>query len=180
MSGENSLNGSVVGSVVENITGAGLAASSGEYQPPASTGGGGGSPPDRDPPDGALRWLDEHLNVIRSKIIREANETAGTANRNVEPRDVVDATGKYAPGERLAPPFRRSVIDFMDKVSVSITGVTIVSALLAIVFGVIGFWVGTHTVGPADQLSSGAFDIAKIFAGAIVGSTTATVAANIR
>jgi hypothetical protein len=59
--------------------------------------------------------------------------------------------------------------------ALSITGVTLVSALLAVAFGIIDYLVGSQAAAQGAQFASGAFDIAKIFAGAVVGSTGTTL-----
>lgn len=127
---------------------------------------------------GADLWLKEHLDVVKESITAEANKVASKQRRStIEPSDIAQATLHYAPGHQLVlqesawKAFGRNVI-------ASVTGVTIVSAILAIAFGVIGWIVAKDTAADAGQLSSGAFDIAKIFAGAIVGSTSATVITN--
>jgi hypothetical protein len=53
-----------------------------------------------------------------------------------------------------------------------ITGITLVSAILAIAFGVLAL----VNIGLADAQRSTLLDIAKLLAGAIVGSTGAAVA----
>jgi hypothetical protein len=139
------------------------------------------------PSDDTSQWLAGHLETIKRKIRDEAAAIAKADGREnkVEPRDVAKAALRYAPGEafpaeqesRLQIPLEMQ-IPFSKRMALSITGVTLVSALLAIAFGVIGYLVGTRAAAQGAQFASGAFDIAKIFAGAVVGSTGATLAAN--
>jgi hypothetical protein len=120
---------------------------------------------------GSTQWVDAHLNILRKSIYEEAASRAKADGRDQpEPRDVAQAALSFAPGDRL--PASGSAIPRFA--ALGITGVTLVSCILAVVFGLIGVY---QTRAGNDQIASGAFDIAKIFAGAIVGSTGATVSA---
>ena len=122
---------------------------------------------------GGSQWLDEHLDTLRQSIFKEASSRAKAKGHDEpEPRDIAQAALLFAPGDP-SPPYDR----FYSLTKIGITGVTLVSSLLAIAFGLIGMY---QTRAGNAQMASGAFDIAKIFAGAIVGSTGATVASKRR
>jgi hypothetical protein len=114
--------------------------------------------------------LDDHLQGIRSQILREAKYLASRSKRDqVAPLDVAEAAGKFAPGKRFPaePPF-------WQRIGSSLSAITLVSAALAALFALIGVVLNWQT-GGAQAGSSGYFDIAKIFAGAIVGSSGANL-----
>lgn len=116
---------------------------------------------------GSSEWLDTHLDILRKSIFEEAALRAKASGRDEpEPRDVAQAALSFAPGDQLRNPGSVSRLS-----ALGITGVTLVSSILAIAFGLLGMY---QTRAGNGQLASGAFDIAKIFAGAIVGSTGAT------
>src|SRR6266704_3001955 len=105
------------------------------------------------PSDDTSQWLAGHLETIKRKIRDEAAVTAKADGREnkVEPRDVAKAALRYAPGEPFptseesnAPIPLEMQISFWKRMALSITGVTLVSALLAIAFGIIGYLVGTR------------------------------------
>ena len=123
--------------------------------------------------DGPSQWLRDHLNLIEEKVRTKAAELAARDGREnkVEPRDIAEAALLYAPG-KPCPQSDTSPPPFWRRMALSITGVTLVTAALAIAFGLIGYFAGKD--------APGAFDIAKIFAGAVVGSTGATLAANVK
>jgi len=133
------------------------------------------SPPD--PNDGSTQWLRDHLKEVEAKIRDRAKGIADDEKRPIEARDIATAAMLYAPG--LQYPDKRSELDipFFRRMALSITGVTLVSALLAIAFGVIGYYA---TKGNQPNLANGAWDIAKIFAGAVVGSAGSTVATTVK
>src|SRR5687768_17354491 len=95
---------------------------------------------------GTNEWLQEHLETIRHQIISRANALAQQDKRAVEPRDIAEAAKKFAPGTEVV---RTSVYERVFSWTPSITTV---SAVLAVVFGVIG-WRGAN---------ASAFDIAKV------------------
>jgi len=116
------------------------------------------------------QWLDDHLRRIRKLITDEAIRAA--KDRGVEPPeglDVAEAAKRFAPGVRF--PDEPS---FPKRVLASLSGITVVSAVLAIVFWFLGWW--QQGQGDASAASAAYFDIVKLFAGAVVGSTGAGVA----
>lgn len=124
--------------------------------------------------DGSSRWLEDHLEALRQNIVKKASACAKADGRDeTEPRDIAQAALLFAPGKQF--PASTDAVPFLTRMG--ITGVTLMSCLLAAAFGVIGAY---QTRAGNAQIASGAFDIAKIFAGAIVGSTGAAVAARAR
>lgn len=115
---------------------------------------------------GGRNWLSEHLNSLELKIKDEARNIATNEGREtIEPKDISRAALKYAPGIQYP-----DVLSFREKILSSISGVTIVSAILVVVFGIMGVW----------RNDPNYLDIVKIFAGAIVGSTGTGVVTAIR
>ena len=111
---------------------------------------------------------------MRNKIVEEAVALAAQDSRQtVEPRDIAEATKTFAPGVEVSQLSRSATkVDpaasrrtFWLEILSWTPSITTVSALLAVVFGVIGW----------QAKDSSAFDIAKVFAGAIVGAAGATV-----
>jgi hypothetical protein len=115
-------------------------------------------------------WLDIHLKRIRKLITEEALRIARDRDAKApEGLDVAEAAKRFAPGVRFpAEP------SFWARTMASLNGVTVVSAVLALLFGIMGVLVGRGYLGAAGT-TSGYFDITKLFAGAIVGSTSAGV-----
>lgn len=116
--------------------------------------------------EGVKGWLDDHLDSVRRKIVEAAREISGRdgTTGNIEPQAVAEAARLYTSTKRsmvsTEPTFGRRVFEFT-------TGLTAICALLAIVFGWLGFWA-------QGGISEGWLDITKIFAGAVVGSAGAT------
>ena len=122
------------------------------------------------------RWLEAHLLTIQEKIRSQAQSMADSDGRKtIEPRDIAEAAKLYAPGELVPTTLSPEPLTFRQRVLSSISGITLISAILAVVFGIIGYF----SRGEA-QITAGAWDIAKIFAGAVVGSTGATVNAQLK
>jgi hypothetical protein len=121
--------------------------------------------------DGSSLFLDDLLESLRERILREAHEAAKRDGRDdVGPSDIARAGLLFAPGTEFG--YRRDIFGTLTRIGIS--GVTLMSCLLAAAFGLIGVF---QTRAGNAQSASGAFDIAKIFAGAIVGSTGVAVAA---
>jgi hypothetical protein len=135
--------------------------------------------PENPTPDEALAaWLTAHLHVIEEKIRGQAKALADAEGRDkIEPRDISAASMRYAPGDPFPDKQPADSLSFTQRILLSISGVTLMSGLLAIVFGLIGAW---QTRENNPQMAAGAFDIAKIFAGAIVGSTGAAIASTVK
>ena len=136
------------------------------------------SSPPLDISDGASQWLHDHLQSIEETIRKEAGQIAKSDGRDkVEPRDIADAARLFAPGKQF--PDRRDEIDipFRKRMALSITGVTLVSSILALAFGAIG---AVAAYRGSTDFAQGVWDIVKLFAGAIVGSAGASVATNLK
>ena len=113
------------------------------------------------------QWLNDHLERIRKLITDEAVRAANFRGADhAEGLDVAMAAKTYAPGDKF-----RDEPKFFERIGASLSGITLVSALLAVVFGFIGW------LRPTDAAY---FDIVKLFAGAVVGSTGAGVALTFR
>jgi hypothetical protein len=55
----------------------------------------------------------------------------------------------------------------------NITGLMVISAFMALAFGILGAW-GLQAGGATKEATAGFLDIAKLFAGALVGAAGAT------
>jgi len=146
----------------------------------------GGTPLDSDTPDtknvisvkgvrvanadvssGAVEWLSDHMRLLEAQIVQEAYTIAQADNRKlVAPMDIAKAAERFTPTQSGMP--REGTL--RSRLSQSISGITLIAAVLAVIFGVLAAYGG-------KELAAGAWDIAKIFAGAIVGSTGAAAAA---
>jgi hypothetical protein len=112
---------------------------------------------------GAAQWLSDHMRMLETQIIREAYKLAEADGRKiVAPVDISKASELFAASERRIP----RELGFKSKMLQSISGITVIAGALAIIFGLLA-------VAGTKELSQGAWDIAKIFAGAVVGSTGA-------
>ncbi len=121
-------------------------------------------------------WLDDHLASIRAQIIKEARYLAKKSERErLEPLDVAEAARQFAPGKRFPGEPK-----FWQRIGSSISAITLVSAILAVLFGTIGALLNHRTPEIQAGSPSGYFDIAKLFAGAVVGSSGANLAAAFR
>jgi hypothetical protein len=138
-------------------------------------------------------FLEAHLKAIEKKIRARAAQFAKDdgSGEQIQPMHVAAAARLYAPGYPLfewakvgqgasqgeeqpsnGPGTTSQVtLGFRDRILSSISGVTIISAILAIVFGAIG----AYGLSQGTQNVQGFIDIAQIFAGAIVGSAGAAV-----
>jgi hypothetical protein len=124
---------------------------------------------------GASEWLQEHLDLVRNKVVTEAEERAKRDNRSaVEPRDIAEAVKVFAPGENITADTSTGRMSYpasiLERVLSWTPSITTVSAVLAIVFGIIGW----------KSQSASAFDIAKIFAGAVVGASGAAAVKRVK
>ena len=116
------------------------------------------------------KFLDTHLQRIRKLIVDEAWRIAKDRSvQDPEGMDVAEAARKFAPGIKF--PAEPSL---WERTKGSLSGVTVVSAALAVVFGFLGVWVAGGHLAEAGSYNA-YFDIAKLFAGAIVGSTGAGI-----
>jgi hypothetical protein len=125
------------------------------------------------PRDPEEQWLMAHFAALEAKIKADAESRAKKGNRALEPADLANAALAFAPGFPFSDDLGSANLPFWRRMGLSLTGVTLVSGGLAVCFGVIGYFAAHNSslVG-----ATGAWDIAKIFAGAVVGSTSAAVA----
>lgn len=120
-------------------------------------------------------WLDEYLEGIRAEIIKDASDTAKPSKgETIPPATVSESATKIARG-RPCPelPIVPQPTKW-ERWGALLTNITLVSTILAIAFGLFGF------TNPDPTAGAGYLDIAKIFAGAIVGSAGATAATSLR
>jgi hypothetical protein len=112
----------------------------------------------------------DYFKGLSAILYTQALQIADRHGRDeMQTRDIAQACAEIAPGGRFP-----EQLAFWERIGSSITGVTIISAILAIIFGIIGaigLVIDTSAIQPF-------LDIAQIFAGAVVGSTGATAAAN--
>jgi hypothetical protein len=127
-------------------------------------------------PEEAIPFLEAHWRTIRTKIINEARRAAESDGRRaMVPADVSTAAMKFAPGrifEECPPQLKEP--GFWQRMGSSLSAVTLISALLAVLFGVL--FLATQLLGAKPDSSY--TDIMKIFAGAVAGSTGAAVIAS--
>ena len=118
------------------------------------------------------QMLDNHLERIRKLIIDEAIRIARDRGAQVavppEELDVAEAAKRFAPGRK----FPEDAL--WQRTKNSLSGITLVSAALAVVFGILGALVNYGHLANAGS-GTAYFDIAKLFAGAVVGSTGAVI-----
>jgi hypothetical protein len=122
--------------------------------------------------------LEDHLAKIRKKILDRAQEIASEAKDELSVTHLAAAIGEYAPGKQVLPTgevvAKGGFFDYVPPVA-------LLSAILAFAFAALGLWA---ILGQPDVKSGlgtqGFLDIAKIFAGAIVGSATTVVASGTR
>lgn len=117
-------------------------------------------------------WLDKHMEIVKNRILERASELAEAEKCAIEPRHISEAAKVFAPGIELPPKkegWPASITAFFSAIFAWSPSITTVSALLAVVFGAIGWR------SPVGTAGANAFDIAKVFAGAIVGSAGVTI-----
>lgn len=129
--------------------------------------------------DPANDALEERLEHLRSWLIDKAVEIAEKTPSEKQPYSamcVLEAARLLPPGVEFRPPQRDIPPSFWSRVLESITGITLISAVLALAFGILG------SIKAASNASAAAgwLDIAKVFAGAIVGSAGVATSAAIR
>ncbi|MBX7210412.1 MAG: hypothetical protein K1X78_19025 [Verrucomicrobiaceae bacterium] len=118
-------------------------------------------------------WIQAHLEEVRLKIVKRAQEI-GEDSVTVE--DVAVAIADVCPikhrANSRAGVMRTSILlSFFS----SLPAIAWVSAALAVAFGVLGvFGKGFGNLSPTE--TQGWLDIAKIFAGAVVGASGTAVA----
>lgn len=86
---------------------------------------------------------------------------------SIGPMDILNAAQRYAPGGRLSTP-----VAFVQRMLGSVQMITLLSLFAAFVFDILGLRQASKQ--PADS-SNGNLDIAKVFAGVVVGSASTTM-----
>ena len=122
--------------------------------------------------------LDEHMAKIKKKILYRAQEIASDAEDELSVTHLAAAIDEYAPGTHVFShgevTVKRGFFDYVPPVA-------LLSAILAFAFAALGLWPILGQQSVKESLGSQGFlDIAKIFAGAVVGSATAVVASGAR
>src|SRR5215470_1685108 len=113
--------------------------------------------------EGTAKFLQEHLDDIKKKIEARAEKVMTTEGVS-EQMAIARATELFAPGYEFVRPAEPRPTPFWSRISESFSGITLVSAVLAVIFGLLGFY--DH----ADKDSAQRWlDVAKILAGAVVG-----------
>jgi hypothetical protein len=135
--------------------------------------------------------LDKHLQYIRDLIVKEAMHLA-TANDNqaenvsgaaslLREQDIWQAALKFAPGVPFPQQEEKSRSRIITFGGWTNTGVLAVLTFVFGLLGLVGVLIGSGKVDPEVTKSLGPFlDIAKIFAGALVGAAGATGVASSR
>ena len=120
--------------------------------------------------------LEKHLSDIKTKISAEAKALAGEQEPTL--LHLARAVELFAPGDEIYSSFAAAKKTFLDY----IPPVTILSAILTFSFAALGLWaiLGGSPETQKALSGQGFLDIAKIFAGAIVGSATSAAASSLR
>ena len=138
--------------------------------------------------ENVLGSIQEHISVLTERIKHRAIELSMDDGQNKEQKVgityVTAAITEYAPGYSVPPRMKAIRLRWWEVFFTYVSPLTIISAMLAILFAVLGLWasgaVGELTDAKVKLLDGKAYlDIAKIFAGAIVGSATASAASAI-
>lgn len=123
-------------------------------------------PPHREPEEEAI--LDQlvamYFPLIKEKIYLKAEEMA---TGRPTPKDFMAALQLYIPGEPFAPVKQR-----WSWINQNVTGFMAITALMTVLFGVLG-------IVPQVKVD-GFLEIAKIFAGALVGGAAGAAAGSRR
>jgi len=124
--------------------------------------------------------LDEYLNRIKECIRQRATELTepsfpgnAQSHSSFGLQELTQAIDEFAPGV----PVQIGREKWHNVLFQYFPPFTILCFLLAIIFGYLGF--SAWSKDPNHSVGSGFLDIAKIFAGAIVGSTSATAISNL-
>jgi len=121
--------------------------------------------------------LDDHLQRVRGKIVQRSSELASADKEPIGLSHLARALEQFAPGREI-PTVAAS--EPPTGLIARFPPLAILSSILAVAFAALGLWA---TLGSAEVKANlggqGFLDIAKIFAGAIVGSATATVTSSL-
>jgi len=113
-------------------------------------------------------WIEAHLEEVRREIESRAK---GIGGDGVTLEDVAAAIAVVCPIKHKTDEMSKSNPGLLRVFFASLPAIAWVSAVLAIVFGVLGIFAPGHE--PTQQ--QGWLDIAKIFAGAVVGAAGTTI-----
>jgi hypothetical protein len=128
---------------------------------------GNGSAPEIKIPE--TMWK-EFVPRIQAEIISEYEQLPDKSPANVDQN--VDWMRAFLIYIRAIEYDRKSRSSWIHE---NITGIMVFSAVMALAFGVLGVW-GLSAGGNLKDVTSGFLDIAKLFAGALVGAAGATAA----
>ena len=121
--------------------------------------------------------LDEHLRVIREKITKRA-ESLPTEGEAVDFSHVAQAIAEYAPGGEIP---KAEPVKGLRFFLALFPPFILLSFILTVVFGVLGLWATLGSESTKQSLiGPGFLDIAKIFAGAMVGSASANITSSLK
>jgi hypothetical protein len=116
-------------------------------------------------------WIQAHLEEVRLKIEQHAEEIGGD---KITLEDVAVAIADVCPIKHRTKS-RTGLANILLAFFSSLPAIAWVSAVLTVIFGVLGMW-GKGVVNPSSTEMHGWLDIAKIFAGAVVGASGVTAA----
>jgi hypothetical protein len=120
------------------------------------------------------RYVDWHLNDVKKSILEEVKKKAAATGGMISASNASGAVGLFSSTEPIPKgPENSPIVQALLNI-VNIPGIIWISAILATVFGILA----STTKEPS--LSASMSDIAKVFAGAIVGASGATATAAIR
>lgn len=123
------------------------------------------------------RMLEEHLDIVRRKIVSRSEELALSDGEDNGITYLAAAINEYAPGTKLhctttVASKKKGFFDYF-------TPTTLLSAVLAFIFGSLGLWAFLSGEELEGQ-GAGFLDIAKICAGAVVGSASVMMASGVK
>jgi hypothetical protein len=120
---------------------------------------------------GTAQWLADHLDAVARRIVADAR--ASNIRQDVpDPMMVVDAAKHYVPGGEISSPDEPRLRWWES--------LTMVAAALTLTFGLLGFILARSPTAGVAATAGGWLDIAKVFAGAIVGSAGSSVVTKTR
>jgi len=133
------------------------------------------------------RYIEEQLATARAEIIWRLAERAALDAEAAQPPTPTNETGLSFGADELTEVLKEIELGGpKDKPTRAATffswfpPFTCVCAVLCLVFAILGLLGGSNRAGVTANQASGFLDVAKIFAGAIVGSTTTTAVAQIK
>ncbi|MHC4050551.1 hypothetical protein [Bradyrhizobium sp. 25ACV] len=117
---------------------------------------------------------DLYIPPIKARVSSRATEIAKVHERNeIDAQDAFDALREYIPGTPVPPATPAPREGWFNRTFV---GFTAVVALMTLAFGILGA-IGLATGGNAEKATAGFLEIAKIFAGAVIGGAVGATTA---